>query len=131
MATNINFPFRDANSKKWFVDMNRVTKDSYSSNLLLLLLTAKGERLYESDYGTNLLRYIFEPNDSLTAPLVEEEIKNLVSKYIPELQVTSVTFNWLTDEDGNKMSDNQLNVNVKYIYGEGFLREVSELNINF
>lgn len=128
---NINYPFKDDTSTKGFISMNRVSKDSYSSNLLLLLLTQKGERLYESDYGTNLLKFIFEPNDDLTASGVEEEIKNLVSLYIPEIKITSVKFYRLNDDADNPISENQLNVNVKFVYTEGFLNEVGELNITF
>lgn len=128
---NITFPFKDDNEIRSFIQMNRVTKDSYSSNLLLLLLTQKGERYYESDYGTNLLKYIFEPNDSLTSQDVEEEIRNTVSLYIPEVKITSVRFNWNNDEEGNPISENQLNVNIKFIYTEGSLNEEGNIDLNF
>jgi len=98
---------------------------------LLLLLTQKGERYYESDYGTNLLKYIFEPNDTLTANQVEEEIKNTVPLYIPEIKITKVTFNWLVDDNGNPISDNQLNVNVQFVYNEGVLNEEGSIDLNF
>jgi phage baseplate assembly protein W len=128
---NITFPITDDSSTNSFLSMNQVTKDSYSSNLLLLLLTQKGERYYESDYGTNLLKYIFEPNDSLTASQVEEEIKNTVALYIPEVKITSVTFNWLLDDNGLPISDNQLNVNVKFVYGDGAFSEQGNIDLNF
>ena len=128
---NITFPFKDDNTTRGFLSMNKVTKDSYSSNLLLLLLTQKNERYYEPDYGTNLLKYIFEPNDNLTANLVEEDIKNTVSKYIPEIKIVSVTFNWLVDDNKESISDNQLNVNVKFEYNEGALGETGNIDLTF
>jgi len=128
---NITYPFQDDNSTNSFIAMNRVTKNSYTSNLLLLLLTQKGERYYESDFGTNLLRYVFEPNDNLTAGQVEEEIKNTVALYIPELKITAVNFNWNYDDNGESIPDNQLNVNVKFVYAEASLSEQGELNLNF
>lgn len=128
---NITFPFKDNYETNSFISMNQVTKDSYSSDLLLLLLTQKGERYYESDYGTNLLKYIFEPNDNLTATEIEKEIRDTVSLYIPELKITSVTFNWLNDIDGNSISENQLNVNIKFVYIEGSLREEGNIDLNF
>jgi phage baseplate assembly protein W len=128
---NITFPFKDDNEIKTFVQMNQVTKDSYSSNLLLLLLTQIGERYYEPNYGTNLLKYIFEPDDQLTATQVEEEIRNTVSLYIPELKITSVTFNWENNEEGHPISENQLNVNVKFVYTEGSLTEQGNIDLNF
>lgn len=128
---NITYPFRDDNETNSFLQMNKVTKDSYSSNLLLLLLTEKGERYYESDYGTNLLKYIFEPNDNLTSTDVEEEIRETVSLYIPEIKITSVTFNWNKNEEGRPISDNQLNVNIQFTYIEGSLTEQGNIDLNF
>lgn len=128
---NIKYPLQDDNSTNGLFSMNRATKNSYSSNLLLLLLTQKGQRYYEPDYGTNLLKYIFEPNDDFTASMVEEEIKNTVLLYLPEIKITSITFNWLNSDSGAPISDNQLNVNVKFIYDEGSLNEEGNLDLNF
>ena len=128
---NITFPFKDDNETRSFIQMNQVSKDSYSSNLLLLLLTQKGQRYYESDYGTNLLKYIFEPNDQLTATDVEEEIRDTVALYIPEVKITSVTFNWNETEEGQPISENQLNINIKFVYTEGSLNEEGNIDLNF
>jgi phage baseplate assembly protein W len=128
---NITYPFQDDQATNSFLLMNQVTKDSYRSNLLLLLLTQKNERYYEPDYGTNLLKYIFEPNDNLTSNQVEEEIKNTVSLYIPVIKITSVTFNTVVDDNGQPMPDNQLNVNVKFVYTEGALNEQGDINLTF
>lgn len=128
---NITFPFKDDNETRSFIEMNQVTKDSYSSNLLLLLLTQKGERYYESDYGTNLLKYIFEPNDQITATEVEEDIRNTVALYIPEVKITSVNFYWDENQDGQPIPENQLNVNIKFVYVEGSLTEQGNIDLNF
>jgi len=128
---NITFPFKDDNEIRSFILMNQVTKDSYSSNLLLLLLTQKGERYYMPDYGTNLLKFIFEPNDQLTSTQVEDEIRNTVSLYLPAVKITSVTFNWNTNDSGEPISDNQLNVNIQFVYTEGSLTENGNIDLNF
>jgi len=128
---NITYPLKDDLTTRGLLSMNRVSKDSYSSNLLLLLLTQRDERYYEPEYGTNLLKYIFEPNDNISASQVEEEIKNTVSLYIPKVKITSVTFNWLYDDNKQPISDNQLNVNVKFVYSEGALNEEGNIDLNF
>lgn len=128
---NIKFPLNDDVSKNTYFLMSQVTKDAFSSDLLLLLLTQKGERYYEPNYGTNLLKYIFEPNDTLTATDVEEEIKNTVSLYIPALKIDKITFNWNLDDNGLPISENQLNVNVKFIYSEDSFTDSGELDLNF
>ena len=128
---NIKFPLNDNLNTNTFFQMTQVSKDAFSSDLLLLLLTQKGERYYEPEYGTNLLKFIFEPNDGLTATDVEAEIKNTVSKYIPNLKVDRINFNWNTDEEGNPISENQLNVRVFFTYNEDSFSEQGQIDINF
>jgi phage baseplate assembly protein W len=128
---NITFPLNDDVSTNSYFLMSKVTKDAFSSDLLILLVTQKGERYYEPDYGTNLLKYIFEPNDNLNANDIEQEIKTIVSTYIPALTINSVTFNWNTDDEGNSISENQVNVNIKFTFTEDAFTENGELDLNF
>lgn len=128
---NIKFPLDDDVTQNTYFLMSRVTKEALSSDLLLLLLTQKGERYYEPDYGTDLLKFIFEPNDNLTASDVEQEIKRTVSLYIPALTINSISFNLKKDDNGQPISENQLNVNIKFTYSEDTFSEQGELDLNF
>lgn len=128
---NIRFPIKDDNEKNKYFLMNQVTKDAFSSDLLLLLLTQKGERYYEPNYGTNLLKYIFDPNDNFTESDIDQEIKRTVSLYIPSLRINKITFNSITDDHGNDIPDEQLNVNIKFVYTENSFSETGELDLNF
>jgi len=128
---NITFPLRDDVSTNTYFLMTKVTKTAFSSDLIALLLTQKGERYYEPDYGTNLLKYIFEPNDTLTANDIEQEIKRTVSLYIPALTINNITFNWNLDDNGQPISDTQLNVNIKFTYSEDAFAESGSIDLNF
>lgn len=128
---NIKFPLNDDVATNTYFQMTRATKDAFSSDLLLLLLTQKGERYYEPDYGCDLLKFIFEPNDELTASDVEQEIKRTVSLYIPNLTINNITFNRNVDDQGNPISENQLNVKIKFTYSEDAFSEKGELDLNF
>jgi len=86
---NINFPFQDS-SKGFFLDLNNSDSAAIKADLMHLILTRKGERLYLPDFGTNLLKYIFQPNDSATQSEIKEEISQTVKKYLPNLQVDKV-----------------------------------------
>ena len=131
VSYNIQFPLNDDNTTNTYFQMTKVTKDAFSSDLLLLLLTQKGERYMEPDYGTNLLKYVFEPNDNLTATEVEKEIKRTISLYIPALTINSIEFNWNLDSEGNPISETQLNVVIKFTYSEDAFSESGELELNF
>ena len=130
-TNNINFPLKDDVTTNSYFGMTQITKDALSSDLILLLTTQIGERLYMPEYGCNLLKYIFEPNDGLTADDVEAEIKRMVSLYIPALTIKKVTFNWNTDADGAVIPETQLNVNIKFVYNENAFSEGGSLDLQF
>ncbi len=87
---NINFPFKDS-VKGFFLDLNNNDSEAIKADLMHLILTRKGERLYLPDFGTDLLKYIFNPNDSKTQSEIKQEISQVVKKYLPKLQVNEVT----------------------------------------
>ena len=55
------------------------------SDLLHLLLTNKGERLYLPDFGSDLRKYIFEPNDDITHGKIKDSLNETIKTYIPNL----------------------------------------------
>jgi phage baseplate assembly protein W len=55
-----------------------------------LLLTRKGERLYMPDFGTDLLKYIFEMNDTTTTSSIRTEINDTIKKYLPNLSINNI-----------------------------------------
>ena len=86
---NIEFPFRDDNKGK-FLSMNQEGKSAIKSDLIHLLLTNRGERLYQPDFGANLKRYLFEPNDDITSESIRKEIEEAVRRFIPNLKITEL-----------------------------------------
>jgi len=129
VSYNIKFPINDDPTTNNFFKMTRVTKDAFSSDLLLLLLTQVGERYYNPNYGTNLLKYIFEPSDDITPKEIEREIKQTVSKYIPELTISNVLFyDSITD---TSLGENEILMNIKFTYNEGVFSETGELELKF
>jgi phage baseplate assembly protein W len=61
------------------------------ANLIHLLLTRKGSRYYLPDFGTRLYEYIFDMNDNVSFGLIEEEIRESIKKFIPNLDINSIT----------------------------------------
>jgi phage baseplate assembly protein W len=115
---NIKFPIEDDKVKNFLFKGTLTTKEALKANLLLLLNTNKGERYYLPEYGTNLNRYLFEQKDKETLSIIEEDIKNTVKKYIPQLTITDVIFFELEDENGISLAENELGVDVKFVYND-------------
>ena len=95
---NIIYPFRDS-KKGFFLDLSQTDSDAIKADLMHLLLTRKGQRLYNPDFGTDLLKFIFEPNDSLTLAGLKTEITTVVKKYLPKLQIDSLTVEESTESE--------------------------------
>jgi len=91
MATTygIDFPFRNS-LKGDFLRMTESPEREVRANLIHLLLTRKGSRYYLPDFGTRLYEYIFDQNDVVTFGLIEDEIRESVKKYIPNLDINSI-----------------------------------------
>jgi len=128
---NINFPLNDDKEKNTFFKLTQTTKNALSANLTLLLLTAKGERYYMPDYGTNLRRFLFDPNDQTTQIDIEKDIKQTVSRFIPQLQIKSMEFYSGVDKDGNKMDENRLNIEILFQYSEDTFTDTGTLELSF
>lgn len=95
----INFPFRDSLDGR-FLDLSSTIEMEIRTDLIHLLLTRKGTRYFLPDFGTRLLEYIFEPLDGPTFSEIESEIRDSVSKYIPNLIITNVAvYDASTEED--------------------------------
>jgi len=83
------------------------TKDQIKSNLINLLLTYKGERVLNPQFGADLPRLLFEPINNETLLKIENQIVTSVSTYIPEITITNIEITPDTDK-------NTIYVNVIY-----------------
>lgn len=87
---NINYPFKNS-PKGFFLDLTETDNKAIKADLLHLLLTRKGQRLYNPDFGTRLLEYIYEPYDSLTFSEIRSEIDVVVKRYLPQVSLNDLS----------------------------------------
>ena len=92
MATTygIDYPFRDS-SKGDYLNMTEIPEKEVRANLIHLILTRRGSRYYLPDFGTRIYEFIFDQNDFITHNLIEEEIREGVKKFIPNLEINSIS----------------------------------------
>lgn len=86
----IDYPFMDS-EKGDFLKMTETPEKEVRANLIHLLLTRKGSRYFLPDFGTRLYEHIFDENDSVAFGQIEEEIRESIRKYIPNLDINSIT----------------------------------------
>lgn len=121
-SINIKFPLADNPKGDSFFATNSVTKSAIMSDLTLWLLCEKGYRMYDPDFGSNLVSQLFELNDSYTLNDIKEILQNDVKKVIPQLDITNVTGN---------VDDTTLNLNVYFAIRNGFSSEEGMVELKF
>ena len=108
--------------------------DQIKSDLLSLLLTNPGERVFLSDYGTPLKKLIFEQNDAVLETTAKNMISDSISKWEPRIAVSqievssSIPNSSLSPMDPGNDLDNILYINIKFIDPEK-ISEVQELRL--
>jgi phage baseplate assembly protein W len=75
------------------------TRDQIKSNLVNLLLTYKGERVMNPEFGADLPRILFEPINENTYELIQNQIISSTQLYIPEITVIDIEITPNTDEN--------------------------------
>ena len=85
----IKFPFSQSN-EGFFLGLNSNSDSEVRSNLMHLILTQKGSRYFLPDFGTNLMRYLFEPLDEGTISSIDIEIRKSVARFIPNLVINNI-----------------------------------------
>ena len=85
-------PFKDLSlsfAKNKVTDDLLVKKEdaAVKQAILNLLLTEKGERLYNAQYGSDLRSHLFEPLDFGTAGTIKDEIVRTLKNYEPRVSI--------------------------------------------
>lgn len=80
----------------------QVTKDeaAIKQSIVNLLLTVKGERLFNANLGSSISSLLFEPLDFGTASLISSEIESTLNLYEPRINVLSIDVQPNFEENG-------------------------------
>jgi len=107
----IKYPFENKNNENYLFDLNTTMRESIRSRLLHVIFTPKGQKVRDPEFGTDLIRHIFEQNDTQTWSQMTEEISSAVSKYVPDTVVNSIKI--LQNEDDSSVVFVRIDYSVK------------------
>jgi len=83
------------------------------SNLKNLLLTSKGERIFQPNFGTGLKSLLFEQNTEQLAENIQEVITSSVAFWLPYINIDEIDVK-MTDE---MKDNNRAEVSLKFTVG--------------
>ena len=104
----IDLPFYKSNGSEGYFASTKITLHSVRNNLINLLNTQTGERVFHPNLGLNLKRRLFEP---ITTDLEDEirlDISTAISTWLPFVKINrlDVTVSGTDEFDRNKIKIN-------------------------
>lgn len=118
-AYGITLPIKRGNTG--FFEQAFTSFEQAKSNLKNLLLTRKGERVMQPNFGSGLHELLFEQADDQLEQRLEEEITNTVNFWLPYIDIKEIEVT-MTDE----MKDRN-QVDMKVVFNVGNLFEPQEV----
>ena len=107
IAIGISLPFGRSGINQLF-NKTYNTKDQIKSNFINLLLTNKGERILNPEFGSSLRQLLFENITPITEENIKDAIISSANIYLPEIQVVNITLN-------NEYDSNTINITIDYV----------------
>ncbi|MEZ4870562.1 MAG: GPW/gp25 family protein [Caldilineaceae bacterium] len=95
--------------------------DTIRQAILLLLSTRPGERVMRPDYGCDIYRVLFAPNDETTAALAIHYVRRALLRWEPRIEIMSL--------DANRVGDDANHLVISLVYRVRMTRAVEEIEV--
>jgi phage baseplate assembly protein W len=108
--------------------VNFTTLTQAKDNLKNLILTKKGERLMQPEFGCDVWKVLFEPLDGILVETnIETSIVEAVSIWLPYLNIDTIVF----DYDENDIDNHRIVLDIKFsLISNPNLSESVQINVN-
>lgn len=108
--------------------VNYTTLNQAKDSLINLIMTKKGERTMQPEFGCDIWNLLFEPIiEETISSQIENSIISAVDIWLPYLNIDNIIF----DYDENDIDSNKINVEVKFsLKSNPSLSESINVNIN-
>ena len=92
MSLSIIFPINMNSDSNAGIDSypNTDTTGAIKQNMRMLLLTRKGEYVWDPNFGVGLHAYLFENDSTISTGFLEGEIRNQSATYMPYVQIDGI-----------------------------------------
>lgn len=119
----IRYPFSSDNLEEVYIDLNKTLTDRVKSEVLHVLFTPKGQKLRNPDFGTDLIKYLFDPKDDVSFESIKSSIKMDIGKYVKNVEFEDIRI--LQDEKDER----GIIVVVEYSVIKGNIKEKTKVAV--
>lgn len=107
----LGISINEASNSNGAFAVNFTTINQAKSNLKNLILTKKGERLMQPEFGCDIWKILFEPIiEGDIESKIEESILNAVNVWLPYLNIDTILF----DYDDNDIDTNTIALEIQF-----------------
>ena len=106
-------PFTSEGFQNFYVDANSSLKEKVRSQLMHIVFTPKGQRLRLPQFGTNLIKYIFDPNEQVTWEAVKNEVSESVRLWASNIIINDIQI------VKNEEDESEIYVRIDYTVSNG------------
>ena len=86
----IKYPFTYDNEDLVYVDLNETFEDSIQAQILHIIFTPKKQRIRDPEFGSDLVKFIFDPSDGQTFENIKSEIRADIKSRIPNVNLDDI-----------------------------------------
>ena len=122
-SVGVTLPLRRGNNG--YFEVSYTTKEQIKSNIKALLLTQKGERLMQPNFGSDLQKCLFEPIGKNLDSLIEDSIMQAIDTWMPYVTIESIVY----DTDNTLKDRNRIDLELKYSLKYSNSQTLEQLNI--
>ncbi len=106
VSVGLDFPIgRQAGDQMGYFATTKTTMDAVKNDVRLLLMTQRGERLFQPFLGMNIRRFLFEQITDDTAIEIENDIVDTFQTWLPFVELQNIEVD-LGDQDRNTIKIN-------------------------
>lgn len=109
----ISYPFTSDGFQNFYLDVNSSVKEKVRSQLMHIVFTPKGQRIRNPEFGTDLIKFIFEPNDKITWESVKNEVSESVKRWATNINLNDIQI------VKNEEDESEIYVRLDYSVSEG------------
>lgn len=86
----ITYPFTSNGYQHFYTDVNASIKEKVRSQLMHVVFTPKGQRIRNPEFGTDLIKYIFDTSDTTTWEAVKQEVNDSVKRWTNNIDIKNI-----------------------------------------
>lgn len=109
----IKYPFVREDFQHFYTDVNNTIADKVRSQLMHIIFTPRGQRLREPEFGTDLIKYIFDQDDSMSWDAIKAEVNESVNRWASNILVNNIQV------VKNEEDEHEIYVRIDYSVTEG------------